>query len=104
MDDRSFDVSLTDRGTTVTARVFVDERGAPTDFSTTDRYCENPFDSKRPLVRARWTTPLGPYAEVDGRMLPTSGRAVWHLPEGEFAYAELAFAPGDVVFDVAPGE
>jgi hypothetical protein len=28
---------------------------------------------------------------------------VWHLPQGEFPYAEFTFEPGDVAFNVAPG-
>src|SRR5262249_45911069 len=57
VDANSFDVSLTDHGRTVTARVIVDENGAPKDFSTTDRFC---YDPKHPnkLVRARWSTPM----------------------------------------------
>jgi len=32
------------------------------------------------------------------------GRAVWHLPKGDFTYVEMTFAPGDVVFNVPPGQ
>ena len=39
-----------------------------------------------------------------GRPLWTHGRAVWHFPEGDLAYVELATEPGAVVYDVAPGE
>lgn len=95
VDDRSFDLSLTDRGTTVRARVFVDERGAPVDFETTDRFHEG--------VRTRWTTPVEGYREVGGRMLPSRGQAIWHFPEGPLPYAELRFEPGALAFNVAPG-
>ena len=40
--DASFDVTLEDCGHRVTARVFTDERGAPVDFSTDDRWCDLP--------------------------------------------------------------
>ena len=55
VDANSFEVSLTDHGRTVTARVTVDKDGAPKDFSTTDRFC---YDPKHPnkLIRARWST------------------------------------------------
>jgi hypothetical protein len=56
-DSSSFDVSLTDHGRTVTARVIVGEDGAPKDFSTWDRYCYDPDGSKK-LMRARWSTPI----------------------------------------------
>ncbi|PTL82752.1 DUF6544 family protein [Vitiosangium sp. GDMCC 1.1324] len=103
VDDRSFDVALTDRGRTVTARVFLDERGAPRDFSTTDRFCQDPHDPKRPFVRTRWTTPIDGWQELNGRPVPTSGRAVWHLPQGDFAYVEMRFSEGSLAFNVPPG-
>ena len=104
VDDRAFDLAFTNEGTTVKARVFVDERGAPVDFETTDRFASvDPLDPARKLVRARWTTPVEGYRAMDGRMLPTSGRAVWHLPKGDFPYIEFGFEPGDIAFNVAPG-
>jgi len=103
VDASSFDVALTDHGRTVAARVFVDERGAPADFSTTDRFYANPQDPKQ-LVRGRWTTPIEGWQEIDGRSLPTRGRAVWHMPEGEFAYADFTLVPGALAFNVRPGE
>ena len=103
VDDRSFDVSLQDHGRTVTARVFVDETGAPRDFSTADRYCYGP-DGSRKLIRARWTTPIAAWEIVDGRPLPAGGQAVWHLPDGPFAYADFRVLPGSVAFNVPPGE
>lgn len=103
VDDRSFDVALTDAGRTVKARVFLDERGAPVDFETTDRFGQDPADPERRFVRARWTTPIEAWGEVDGRPLPTSGSAVWHFPGGDFAYAKMAVAPGTLAFNVPPG-
>ncbi|WP_433934962.1 DUF6544 family protein [Sorangium cellulosum] len=101
VDDRSFDVALTDQGRTVTARVFVDERGAVTDFSTTDRYVEDPAHPKE-MVQARWSTPVEGWMVVDGRPVARGGKAVWHLPGGDFAYAAFALADGGIEFDVAP--
>jgi len=59
---------------------------------------------KGQLVRGRWTTPIEGWQEIDGRSLPTRGRAVWHMPEGEFAYADFALVPGALAFNVRPGE
>lgn len=103
VDASSFDVALTDHGRTVAARVFVDERGAPADFSTTDRFYASPQNPKQ-LVRARWTTPIEGWQEIDGRSLPTRGRAVWHMPEGEFPYADFTLVPATLAFNVRPGE
>jgi uncharacterized protein DUF6544 len=99
----AFDVAFTYAGHTVTAQVFLDDRGAPRDFSTSDRFVQDPFDPQHPFVRARWTTPIDGWQVIGGRPIPTSGRAIWHLPQGEFAYVGMRFAANDIVFNVAPG-
>jgi hypothetical protein len=67
--------------------VLVDERGAPRDFWTDDRYADLPGG----LVRARWHTPVESWSEVDGRPLPVGAKAVWQLTGGPFTYAEMEF-------------
>lgn len=99
VDDRSFDVTVTDAGLTVTARVTVDERGAPSNFLTSDRYAALPGGP----VRAPWTTPVAGWSLAGERPLPTGGSAVWHLPEGPFTYAEGRFVPESMEYNVAPG-
>jgi len=103
VDESSFDVAVTDRGRTVTGRVFLDERGAPRDFSTTDRFCKDPDDPTRGWVRTQWTTPVEGWEMVNGRPLPTRGQAVWHLPEGPFPYADFRIASGTLAYNVRPG-
>lgn len=98
--DRCFDLTLRDAGHRVTARVFLDDRGAPVDFSTEDRWCDLPGG----LARVRWTTPVRGCRQAAGRWLPTRGTAIWHLPGGDFSYAELCFRPGDLRYNVAPHE
>ncbi len=83
----------------VTARVWIDEQGAPSDFSTTDRFFDQP-DGKR--VRTEWRTPIAGWQEVDGRKLPTHAEAVWQLPTGPFSYADFSVDPSLVTFNVAP--
>lgn len=103
-DERSFELSIADHGRTVRAKVFIDERGAPIDFETTDRFYADP-EAPAKATRCRWNTPIAGWQEVDGRLLPTAGKAVWH-PEGEpeLAYADIVFDPTTLVFNVAPGE
>ena len=96
--DRSFDVTLADSGHRVTARVSLDERDAVCDFSTDDRYRDAPGG----LARARWSTPVQGWREVDSRRLPSSGSAIWHLPNGPLPYAKFTFGPGDISYNVAP--
>lgn len=87
VDDASFDVTLTDAGRTVSARVELDARGAPIDFQTEDRFIDLPSGP----ARARWSTPVEDWRVVAGRPVPTRGSAVWHLPEGDLTYGVLAF-------------
>ena len=98
--DTSFDLTLEDGGHRVTARVCTDERGAPADFSTDDRWCDLPGGP----VRTRWSTPVAGWTEVDGRQLPARGSAIWHLPEGPFPYAEFRFSPAGLWYNVLPAE
>jgi len=95
-----FDVTLTDGDHTVRARVLLDARGAPSSFSTTDRFFDAPDGHK---VRTEWQTPVDGWQEADGRMLPTVARAVWRLPTGPLPYVELRFEPERIVFNVPPG-
>lgn len=67
VDQRSFDVSLTDAGRTVRARVFVDDAGAPVDFRTEDRWADLPGGP----VRTPWSTPVEGRQHSDGRLAPT---------------------------------
>ncbi len=100
VDDDVFEITLEDTGHRVTARVFLDARGAPVDFSTEDRWCTLPDG----MVRARWSTPVRGWRQVNGRWLPSVGSAIWHLPEGPFRYAEFRFDPGAIRYNVAPAD
>lgn len=101
-DANSFTVTLTDKGRTVSARVLIDARGAPREFTTTDRYCYDP-DDPRHFVHARWTTPVEGWQQVEGRQVPVRIEARWHLQQGLFTYAEFSLKPGTLAFNVPPG-
>jgi hypothetical protein len=98
----AFDVALVDRGNAVRARVAVGGDGRVTDFRTEDRWYADPRSGE--LVPTPWSTPVAAWQPDDGRLLPTSARARWLRPEGDHTYAEVAFAPGDLVFNVPPQE
>ncbi len=101
VSDHAFDVALTDGDRTVRARVFLDDRGAPIDFETTDRFGTDPADPKG-MVRARWTTPIrGWHLDAD-RPVQTGGQAIWHFVSGVFAYADFELQPEDVELNVQP--
>jgi hypothetical protein len=102
VDANSFVVALTDHGHTVAARVTVDEHGMPRDFSTTDRFLDDP-DHPNQLMRAEWTTPVAEWGTIDGRLLPLRAQAVWRLPGGDLPYAEFQLIPASVAFNIPPG-
>ncbi|HEY9764778.1 MAG TPA: DUF6544 family protein [Chroococcales cyanobacterium] len=104
VDENSFDVSLTNGERTVKARVFLDEEGAPMNFSTTDRFCEDPYDPKHPLIRGHWTTPMEGWQKIGGRSLPTRGKAIWQFPQGPYTYADFNIASGSLQFNLPPGQ
>ena len=83
--------------------MFVDERGAPVNFETTDRFHSDRRDASK-VTRCRWTTPMDGFQDISDRRLPTRGKAVWYPPEGEFAYADFTLDPATAAFNVAPGE
>jgi uncharacterized protein DUF6544 len=95
----AFEVTLSDGSLRVSARVWLDERGAPTDFSTTDRFFDTK-DGKR--VRTEWRTPVSGWQLAGRRHLPTRAQAVWQLPNGPFAYADFSMDPDRIAFNVAP--
>lgn len=95
----AFELEATDEGRTVSARVAVDARGAPLEFST-QMPAMRDAEAHR-LRRARWSIPIPGWQEVGGRRLPTAGRAVWRLPAGDYAYVEVTIRPGDVEYNVS---
>jgi hypothetical protein len=98
-----FDLKLHDGPLTVSARVLIDGRGAPYEFSTTDRFVRDPYTKRHPLVRALWTTPVDDWFNCEGRVVPREGKAVWHLPGGTFEYARFRLLQRGLAFNVAPG-
>lgn len=104
VDQSSFDVTLSDRGHVVTARVSIDSRGAPLSFSTMDRFCQDPERPKGPMIRTQWTTPVEGWQVVEGRPLPIKARAEWQLLSGPFCYADFQLDAASVAFNVKPGE
>ena len=98
VDDDSFDVMVTDRGTTVGARVSVDGRGRVLDVSTTDRF----WAASTGLVRTRWTTPVPGWSTAGGRPVLTGVSAVWHLPEGPYEYARARVDLRSLAWNVPP--
>lgn len=84
VDDRSFDVTFTECGKSVTARFIIDELGRLTNFIA-KRYREN----KGAYTLDTWTTPMTEWGELAGLKLPIRGQAVWKLPMGDLPYTDV---------------
>jgi hypothetical protein len=95
--EKSFRISVTDAGRTVSAEVLLDDEGRPRDFRSEDRWADVPGGP----VRTQWSTPVRGWAVVGGRPRITGGSAIWHLPDGDYTYAEMTLA--GLELDVAPG-
>jgi hypothetical protein len=84
VDDCSADVTFTDCGKSVSARIFFDDAGRLTDF-VAQRYREN----KGSFTLDTWSTPMTKNGVLGGLNLPVRGQAVWRLPGGDLPYADL---------------
>jgi Family of unknown function (DUF6544) len=94
VDDSSARVSLTDHGRTVTATMFFDQQGRPTDF-VAQRY--RAADSSDPDT---WSTPFTGYGEFEGLRLPSYGKAICKLPGGDLEYIDVTVT--ELHYDTAP--
>lgn len=99
VDASSFDVTLKDGASSVTARVRLDPEGAPLTFSTRDRFFDAAGGQR---VRTEWRTPISGWQDAGGRKLPERAQAVWQLPGGPFAYADFKFDAARIAFNVPP--
>jgi hypothetical protein len=82
VDRTSAKVTLTDLGKKVTATMYFDDEGRPTDF-VAPRYREE---------LETWSTPITEYGEYEGLKLPVKGKAVWKLKEGDLEYIDVVIS------------
>lgn len=87
VDDHAADVTFTDQGRSVLARLFFDDAGRLTDF-VAQRYREN----KGSFTLDTWSTPMTKHGTLAGLNLPVGGQAVWKLPAGDLPYADLTLS------------
>ena len=93
LDAMAARVLVTLHGKQFSAVLRFNDIGELVDFITEDR-CRSVGKTSQ---QTKWSTPLRCYREVNGLRIPTEGDAVWHLPEGEFPYIQVAI--GDVKYD-----
>jgi hypothetical protein len=85
-------LSLADSGIEVKAELFFSGDGGIANYVTSDRFMERAGGRGREsrYARTKWSTPVeGPWIEMDGRRLPSRGRAFWHPDEAGFCYADF---------------
>jgi hypothetical protein len=82
VDDHSAQVTLTNSGWSLSGRLFFDDAGRPTNF-TTMRYYRK---AKGDLLLEHWSTPMTEYGVRAGLNLPIRGQAVWKLASGDLPY------------------
>ena len=95
-DVRTAIATFTNGPRRVSATLVFNQEDELVDFWSDDR----PDSSTGVFRPMRWSTPIGDYQLIDGRRLPTRGRAVYTYPEGPFTYG--AFTLRSIAYDV-PG-
>jgi hypothetical protein len=85
VDDHSADVTFTDLGKSVSARMFFDDMGRMTNF-VAQRYREN----KGKYSLDTWETPMVEYGTLAGLNLPIRGSGVWKLSDGDLPYIQVS--------------
>jgi hypothetical protein len=83
IDSLSCEVTLENGKYKVSAILYFNEKGELINFVSDDRAA---LQEDGTLRRARWSTPMSDYKELDGRRIPTYGETIWNYPEGDFTY------------------
>lgn len=85
IDERSAGARYTVGENTVHATFFFNGSCELVDFVSEDRLAATPDGN---MVAQRWSTPMEGHRAFGPYHLPSAGKAVWHPPEGEYAYLE----------------
>ncbi len=83
IDSLSAQVTIENGLYKVSAVLYFNEKGELVNFVSEDRSALQDDGSMR---KARWSTPVRDYREIDGRKIPTYGQTIWNYTEGDFTY------------------
>lgn len=83
IDDHSAKATFTNKGTTISAILYFNEKGQLIKFISEDRYV---IDE---MTAYPFSTPAKNYKSINGYNLATYGEAIWHYPDGEFVYGRF---------------
>lgn len=86
IDSLTVKAKFTNKGNTIAALLYFNEKGELINFISDDRY--QSADGKT-YKNYKWSTPIKDYKDFDGRKVATYGEAIWHTPEGEFPYGKF---------------
>lgn len=95
MDGSTVKAVFTNRGISVRAVLYFNEKGELVDFMSPDRY----ETDGRKYENHPWRTPVSEYRERNGYLLPSKARLIYEKPEGDFTYGELEYK--DVRYNVS---
>jgi hypothetical protein len=95
IDSLSTEVFFVNGNYKVSAKLYFNEKGELINFISDDR---SALQDNGTMKRARWSTPVKEYKEIDGRKIPTFGETIWHYPEGDFWYG--AFRLKKIIYNV----
>jgi hypothetical protein len=93
LDKNAARMQVSLHGKHFSAELRFNDTGEMVDFITEDRY----RSVGKANLLTRWSTPFRRYREVNNLRIPSEGDAVWHLPEGDFPYIQVAI--GEVQYD-----
>ena len=96
IDSLSCAVTIENGKYKVSAILYFNEKGELINFVSDDR---SALQDDGTLKKARWSTPVSDYKEIDGRRIPTYGETIWHYPEGDFTYG--TFRLSSIKYNVA---
>ena len=80
-DTHSLNATLTVNDLSVNGVFYFDDKGLINRFET-KRY----FESNGKYTLEDWSAILDSYSTFDGILLPSKGRVIWNLKEGDFEY------------------
>ena len=82
VDETSAKATFTNKGVSISATLFFNDKGELVDFVSDDRSARTATG----MENLRFSTPAGEYHTYNGYRLTSYGEAVYHYPDGKFSY------------------
>jgi Family of unknown function (DUF6544) len=86
IDGLTVKATFTNQDYTISAVLSFNEKGELINFVSDHRYMNVKGNT---LENFRWSTPVKDYKEFNGQKLASSLEAIWHMPQGEYVYAQF---------------